>query len=69
MGDWLQFGRGEVGWGRKRRNRGRECWQSGYIMAFTDGIINETFLSVCQSVIPPVKVPHHCTDIPRLFRR
>jgi len=64
MGDWLQFGRGEVGWERKRRNRGRECWQSGYIMAFTDGIIDETFLSICPSVIPPVKVPCHCTDIP-----
>jgi len=24
MGGWLQFGRGEVGWGRRRRNRGRE---------------------------------------------
>jgi hypothetical protein len=21
MGGWLQFGRGEVGWGRRRRNR------------------------------------------------
>jgi hypothetical protein len=29
MGGWLQFERGEVGWGRRRgrrrRNRGREC--------------------------------------------
>jgi hypothetical protein len=42
MGGWLQFGRGEVGWERrKRRNRGRECRQmGGYIMAFTDGITN-----------------------------
>jgi len=31
MSGWLQFGRGEVGWGRRRRNRGRECRQSGYI--------------------------------------
>ena len=31
MSGWLQFGRGEVGWGRSRRNRGRECRQSGYI--------------------------------------
>ena len=35
MGGWLQFGRGEVGWGRrrgrKRRNRGRECRQRVYI--------------------------------------
>jgi hypothetical protein len=32
MGGWLQFGRGEVGWerrrGRRRRNRGRECQQN-----------------------------------------
>jgi len=33
---WLQFGRGEVGWERRRRrNRGRECRQiGGYIMVF-----------------------------------
>jgi hypothetical protein len=29
MGGWLQFGRGEVGWGRRRRNRGRECQSMG----------------------------------------
>jgi hypothetical protein len=22
---WLQFRRGELGWGRRRRNRGRKC--------------------------------------------
>ena len=59
MGVWLQFGRGEVGWerrrGRKRRNRGRECRQSGYIMAFTDGITD--------GQVPPVKVPRHYTTI------
>jgi len=40
MGGWLQFGRGEVGWERRRRrNRGRECQQmGGYIMVFSDGI-------------------------------
>jgi hypothetical protein len=39
MGGWLQFGRGEVRWerrrGRRKRNREREyCRQSGYIMAY-----------------------------------
>jgi len=36
MGGWLQFGRGEVGWERRRRrNRGRECRQmGGCIMVF-----------------------------------
>jgi len=63
MGGWLQFGRGEVGWerrrGRRRRNKGRECRQSGYIMAFTDGITDGQVLSV----ISPVKVPRHCPAI------
>jgi len=35
MGGWLHFRRGEVGWerkkGRRRRNRGRECRQRGYV--------------------------------------
>jgi len=32
MGGWLQFGRGEVGWERRRRrNRGRECRQRGWV--------------------------------------
>jgi hypothetical protein len=53
-----------VGWGRRSRNRGRECRQSGYIMAFTDGITDRHFPSVYPSVIPPVKVSRHCTEIP-----
>ena len=62
MGDWLQFGRGQLGWGR-RRNRGRECRQSGYIPAFTDGITDGHVPSVYPSVIPPIEVPHHRTAI------
>jgi len=67
MGGWLQFGGGEVGWGRKRgrrrRNRERECRQSQYILAFTDGITDGHVLSVYPSVIPPVEVPHRCMAI------
>jgi hypothetical protein len=63
MGGWLQFGRGELGWGR-RRNRGRESRQSGYILAFTDGITDRTFPSVIPSVLPPMNVPRHYTEIP-----
>jgi len=38
MGGWLQFGRGEVGWERRRR-RNRGVGKGGrYIMSFTDGI-------------------------------
>ena len=77
MGVWLQFGRGELGWGRRRgrrrRNRGRECRQSGYILATTDGITDEHFPSVYPSVSPPLTMPHHYTEIlvgiPRSFRR
>ena len=60
MGVWLQFGRGEVGWERRRRrNRGKGCRLIGHIMVFTDGF----FLSVIPSVMPSVKVPRHCTAI------
>ena len=68
MGGWLQFGRGEVGWGRKRgrrrRNRGRECRQTGYILTFTDGITDGTCPSVYPLVSPLVTVPRHCMEIP-----
>jgi hypothetical protein len=57
MGGWLQFGRGEVGWERRRRrNRGRECWQmGGYIIVFSDGITDGRN--------PSVTVPRHCMAI------
>ena len=53
-----------VGWGRRRRNRGRECQQSGYILAFTDGITDGHVSSVYPLVISLVTMPHHCTEIP-----
>jgi len=59
MGVWLQFGRGELGWGRRRRNRGREYRQSGYILATINGITNGTFPSVYSSV----SLPRHCMEI------
>ena len=61
MGVWLQFGRGEVGWERRRRrNKGRECRQmGGYIMVFSDGIT----VGLLPSVIPSEKVTGHCTAI------
>ena len=36
-----------------------ECWQSGYILTFTDGITD----GHVPSVSPPVTVPRHCTEI------
>jgi len=63
MGGWLQFGRGEVGWKRKRR-RNKGFGRGGrYIMAFTDGIANGMYPSVIPSVIPLVKVSRHCRAI------
>jgi hypothetical protein len=50
MGGWLQFGRGEVGWGirkgRRRRNRGREeerVSAEAVYTGFADGITNGMF--------------------------
>jgi hypothetical protein len=46
----LQFGRGELGWGRRRRNRGGEGRQSGYILTLIDGNIDRLILSEIPSV-------------------
>jgi hypothetical protein len=59
----LQFGRGELRWGRRRRNRGGEGRQSGYILTFTDGIIDGLVLSLNPSVVLTVNGPCHCTKI------
>jgi hypothetical protein len=63
MGGWLQFGRGEVGWGtkrgRRRRNRGRECRQSQYVPPFSDGFTDRKLPSVIPSIIPLEKNPRH----------
>jgi hypothetical protein len=59
MDGWLQFERGELGWGRKMRNNERESRQNGYIFVFTDGITDINILSVYPSVSPPVTVPRH----------
>jgi hypothetical protein len=53
-----------VGWGRRRRNRGRECRQSGYILTFTDGSTDGHVPLVYPSVIPLVIVSRHSTNIP-----
>jgi len=45
----LQFGRGELGWGRRSRNRGGEGRQSGDILTFADGIPDGLFLSAIPS--------------------
>jgi hypothetical protein len=57
LGGEVQFGRGEVGWERRRRrNRGRECRQiGGHIMVFSNGITD--------GLLPSVKMSRHCTAI------
>jgi len=59
----LQFGRGELGWERRRRNR-EEGRQSGNILTFTDGIIDGLILLVIPLAILTVNRSCHCTEIP-----
>jgi len=47
----LQFGRGELGWGRRRRNKGGEGRQSGDVLTFTDGITDGLISLVMPSTI------------------
>ena len=42
---------GELGWGRRRRNRGGEGRQSGDILTFTDEFTDERIPSMIPSVI------------------
>jgi len=63
-GGCLQFRRGELGWGRRRRNRRGECRQSGHILTFTDGITDRILLSEIPSAILTVNQSRHCTEIP-----
>jgi len=70
-GDCLQFGRGELGWGRRRRIRGGEGRQNGDILTLTDGITNGLLLSVIPSVILTVNwyvTIWRSRFIPRSFR-
>jgi hypothetical protein len=64
VGGCLQFGRGELGCGRRRRNRGGQSRQSVDLLAFTDGITDGHVLSVYPSVSLMVNGPYHCTEIP-----
>jgi len=60
----LQFGRGELRWGRRRGNKKGEGRQSGDIFNFTDGITDEISSSVTPSAILTVNRLHHYTEIP-----
>jgi hypothetical protein len=60
----LQFGRGEMGWGRRRRNRGGEGRQSGDILTFNDEITDGLIPSVTLSAILMVNRSRHYTKIP-----
>jgi hypothetical protein len=56
--------RGELGWGRRRRNMGGEGRQSGQLLSFADGITDELLLSVILSAILTVNRSRDCTEIP-----
>ena len=60
----MQFGRGELGWGRRRRNRGGDGRQSGYILALIDGNTDGLIMSVIPSVSLMVNWSHHYMEIP-----
>ena len=66
-------GRGELWWGRRRRNRGGEGRQNGHILTFADGLTEGIIPSVSPSAILTVNKAHHCMEIsvwiPRWFRR
>ena len=55
--------RGELGWGRRRRNRGGESRQSGHILTFADGFTDSIILSVISSAILTANRARHCTKI------
>jgi len=59
-----QFRRGELGWGRRRRNRGGEGQHSGDILTFADEITDGLILLVIPSAILTVNRSCHCTKIP-----
>jgi len=62
-GGCLQFGRGELGWGRRKRNSGVNSRQSGDILTFADGITDGLIMSVVSSGILTVNWSHHCMKI------
>jgi len=51
FGGCLQFRRGKLGWGRRKRNRGGEGRQSGDIFTFANGITDIIIMSVIPSAI------------------
>jgi len=69
-GGCLQFGRGELEWGR-RTNRGGEGRQSGDILTFFERLTDRhilsvnpsTILSVSPSAIMTVNWSRQCTEI------
>jgi len=55
---------GELGWGKRRRNRGGEGRQSGHLLTFADGLTDGCIPSVIPSAILTVNRPRHYTEIP-----
>jgi len=50
--------RGELGWGRRRRNRGGKGRQSAHILTFADGLTDGCIPSVISSAILTVNKSH-----------
>jgi len=62
MGGWLQFGRGEVGCGRRRRNRGREEERVSAKAVYI-GVYRRNILSVNSSLISLVVATRPCLAV------
>jgi len=64
LGGFLQIRRGELGWGRRRRNMGGDNRQSCDILTFADGITDELMLLVVPSTFLMENWSRHYTEIP-----
>jgi hypothetical protein len=60
----LQFGRGELGWERRKRYRGGDSRQSCDILNFVDGITDRLILLMILSTILTMNWSRHCIEIP-----
>ena len=55
---------GELGWGRRRENKGGEGRQSGHILTFADGFTDKIIPFVIMSAILMVNKARHRTVLP-----
>jgi len=64
FGGLVVCSKGELGWERRRRNRGGEGPHSWHILTFTDGFTDRIIPFVIPSAILTINRARHCTEIP-----